>query len=100
MERRGLLEMLISCGEEVNVCVHVCLFVFVYLVSSSVFLCLETAPVSPFIVEGGIGVIHVFAMRRLVSGGGVSEPCGLLLWRHGQQSSLVLDALEQRAGHT
>ena len=42
--------------------------------SSSVFLSLETAPVSPFIVEGGTGVIHVFAMRRLVSGGGVSEP--------------------------
>ena len=61
---------------------------------------LETALVSPFIVEGGTGVIHVFAMQRLVSGGGVSEPCSLLLWRHGQRSGLVLDALEQRAGHT
>ena len=28
--------------------------------SSSVFLSLEMAPVSPFIVEGGTGVIHVF----------------------------------------
>ena len=27
-------------------------------------LVLRTAPVSPFIVEGGTGVIHVFAMRR------------------------------------
>ena len=68
--------------------------------SSSVILSLETASVSPFIVEGGIGVIHVFAMRRLVSGGGVSKPCSLLLWRHAQQSGLVLDALEQRTGQT
>ena len=68
--------------------------------SSSVFLSLEMAPVSPFIVEGGTGVIHVFAMWCLVSGGGMSEPCSLLLWRHGQRSGLVLDALEQRAGHT
>ena len=29
-----------------------------------VYLPLEMAPISPFIVEGGIGVIHVFAMRR------------------------------------
>ena len=67
---------------------------------SSIFPYLEMAPVSPFIVEGGTGVIHVFAMQRLVSGGGMSEPCGLLLLRHGQRSGLVLDALEQRAGHT
>ena len=39
-------------------------------------------------------------MQRLESGGGVSESCSLLLWRHGQRSGLVLDALEQRAGHT
>ena len=32
--------------------------------SSRVPLILRTAPVSPFIVEGGTGVIHVFAMRR------------------------------------
>ena len=31
---------------------------------SSVFP-LETAPVSPFIVEGGTGVIHVFTIRRV-----------------------------------
>ena len=68
--------------------------------SSSVFLSLEMAPVSPFIVEGGTGAIHAFAMQRLVSGGGVSESCSLLLWWHGQRSGLVLDALEQRAGHT
>ena len=66
----------------------------------SVSACLETAPASPFIVEGGTGEIHVFAMQRLVSGGGMSEPCSLLLWRHGQRSGLVLDALEQRTGHT
>ena len=57
------------------------------------------ALVSPFIVEGGTGVIHVFTMQRLVSGGGVSEPCSLLLWRHGQRGGHVLGALEQRAGH-
>ena len=68
--------------------------------SSSIFLSLEIAPICPFIVEGGTGVIHVFAMRRLVSGGGVSESCSLLLWWHGQWSGLVLDALEQRADHT
>ena len=68
--------------------------VFVYLSP------LETAPVSPFIVEGGTGVIHAFPMQHLVSGGGVSESCSLLLWWHGQRSGLVLDALEQRAGHT
>ena len=68
--------------------------------SSSIFLSLETAPVSLFIVEGGTWVIHVFAMRRLVSGGGVPESYSLPLWRHGQWSGLVLDALEQRAGHT
>ena len=50
----------------------------------SVSACLETAPASPFIVEGGTGAIHAFAMQRLVSGGGVSESCSLLLWRHGQ----------------
>ena len=61
---------------------------------------LETAPVSPFIVEGGTGVIHVFAVQRLVSGGGVPESCSLPLWRYGQRSGLVLDSLEQRAGHT
>ena len=55
---------------------------------------LETAPVSPFIIEGGTGVIHVFAMQRLVSRGGVSEPCSLLLWRHGQRSGPILDVLE------
>ena len=60
----------------------------------------ETAPISPFIVEGGTGVIHVFAMQRLVSGGGVPESYSLPLWRHGQRSGLVLDALEQRIGHT
>ena len=58
------------------------------------------APVSPFIVEGGTGVIHVFAMQHLVSGGGVPESCSLPLWRYGQQSALGLDALEQRVGHT
>ena len=67
---------------------------------SSIFLLsLETAPVSPFIVEGGTGVIHVFAMRHPVSGGGVSEPYSLSLWRHGRRSGPVLDALERRAGH-
>ena len=69
-------------------------------VSLSVFLSLEMAPVSPFIVEGGTGVMHAFAMQRLVSGGGVPESCSLLLWQHGQWSGLVLDALEQHAGHT
>ena len=67
---------------------------------SSIFLSLEMASVSPFIVEGGTGVIHVFAMQRLVSGGGVPESYSLPLWRHGQWSGLVLDALEQRAGQT
>ena len=66
----------------------------------SFFLPPEMAPVSPFIVEGGTGVILVFAMQCLMSGGGVSEPYSLLLWRHGQRSGLVLDALEQCAGHT
>jgi len=42
------------------------------------------APVSPFIVEEGTGVIHAFAMQRLVSGGGVPESCSLPLWRYGQ----------------
>ena len=67
--------------------------------SSSVFLSLETAPVSLFIVEGGTGVIHVFAMRHLVSGGGVSEPYSLLLWRRGRRSGPVLEVLVRRAGH-
>ena len=67
---------------------------------SSIFLSLEMAPVSPFIVEGGTGVIHVFVMQRLVSGGGMPESCSLPLWRHGQRSGLVLDALEQCADHT
>ena len=66
--------------------------------SSSIFLSIND-PVSPFIVEGGTGVIHVFATRRLVSGGGVSEPYSLSLWQHDRQSGPILDALEQRAGH-
>ena len=67
---------------------------------SFIFLSLETAPVSPFIVEGGTWIIHVFAMQRLVSGGGVPESCSLPLWWHDQRSGLVLDAQEQRASHT
>ena len=94
MERCGLLETLLSGSGEA------CVWIYVSLcVSSSIFF-LETAPVSPFIVEGGTGVIHVFAMQRLVSGGGVPKSCSLLLWWHGQRSGLVLDALEQHAGHT
>ena len=57
---------------------------------------LETAPVTPFIVEGGTGVIHVFTMQRAE----VACLCSLLLRWHGQQSGLVLDVLEQCAGHT
>ena len=29
----------------------------------------------------------------------MSEPCSLLLWRHGRWSGLVLEVLERRAGH-
>ena len=59
VERCGLLETLLSGGGGACVRIYVSLCVY-----SSVFLSLETAPISPFIVEGGTGVIHVFAMRR------------------------------------
>ena len=50
VERRGLLEMLISCSEGACVLQSVarCLRVCVYLSDVSVSACLETAPVTPF----------------------------------------------------
>ena len=96
VERCGLLETLLSGSGEA------CVWIYVSLCecSSIFFPCLEATSASPFIVEGGTGAIHVFTMQCLVSGGGVSESCSLLLWWHGQRSGLVLDALERRAGHT
>ena len=60
---------------------------------------LETAPTLPFIVEGGIGVIHVLVTWRRANRGGMFEPCSLLLWWHGLWSGPALEVLEQRAGH-
>ena len=55
MERRGLLEMLISRSEEVCVLQSVarCLRVCVYLSDVSVSACVETAPVTPFYSRRG-----------------------------------------------
>ena len=40
----------------------------------------------PFIVEGRTRVVRVLTIRRRANGGGVSEPCSLLLWRRGRRS--------------
>jgi hypothetical protein len=41
---------------------------------------------SPFIVEGKTRTVHVLTIRRCANRGGVSETCGLFLWRRGCRS--------------
>ena len=46
---------------------------------------------SPFIVEGRTRTVHVLTIRRRANRGGVSEPCGLFLWRRGRRSGPSLE---------
>ena len=46
---------------------------------------------SPFIVEGRARTVHVLTIRHRANRGGVSEPCGLFLWRRGRQSGPSLE---------
>ena len=103
MERRGVLEMLISCGEEACVLQSVarCLRVCAYLsdVSVSVLgVCsssLRAAPVTPFYSRRETQGRYMCLLCGVLFGrGGMSEPYSLSLWRYGRWNGLVLGALE------
>ena len=46
---------------------------------------------SPFIVEGRTRTVHVLTIRCRANRGGVSEPCGLFLWRCGRRCGPSLE---------
>ena len=78
----GLLETLLSGGWDVYVCVTRC---------SSPISPSKWPKSSPFIVEGRTRTVHVLTIRHRANRGGVSEPCGLFLWRHGRRSGPSLE---------
>ena len=99
MERRGLLETLLSGSEGACVLQSVarCL-VCVYLSDVSVNVSsspLGVAPVTPFYSQREVQGRYMCLLRGALFGRrGMSEPCSLSLWRYGRWSSLVLGALE------
>ena len=69
-----------------RMCVCVLQGVLLYETSSS-----KWPKSSPFIVEGRTRTVHMLTIRRCANRGGVSEPCGLFLWRRGHRSGLSLE---------
>ena len=100
VERRGLLETLISCSEErayYRVLLVACTCVYLSDVSMSVclFVLLGAAPVTPFYSRREVQERYMCLLRGALFGrGSMSEPCSLSLWRYGRWSGLVLGALE------